>query len=50
MATTGRPRAMSGTIPSMESSAHESLTDNTIIVGMSLAYPAAPPDHPAHSA
>lgn len=41
---------MSGTIPSMESSAHESLTDNTIIVGMSLAYPAAPPDHPAHSA
>ncbi|KAH9853422.1 glucose-6-P dehydrogenase [Lenzites betulinus] len=32
MATTGRPRAMSGTIPSMESSAHEALKDNTVIV------------------
>lgn len=28
----GRPRAMSGTIPSMEVS-HEQLKDNTIIIG-----------------
>lgn len=33
----GRPRAMSGTIPSMEVS-HEQLKDNTIIIG-EVIYP-----------
>lgn len=32
---TTRPRAMSGTIPSMESS-HDELKDNTIIIGTIL--------------
>lgn len=35
--TAGRPRAMSGTIPSMEVS-HEQLKDNTIIIG-EVIYP-----------
>ena len=44
MATTGRPRAMSGTIPSMET-AHDALKDNTVIVGpcsLSIVYASAP--------
>ena len=34
MATTGRPRAMSGTIPSMETTG-DALRDNTVIIGAS---------------
>ena len=43
---TGRPRAMSGTIPSMETTG-DALKDNTIIIGASAFFPRAPPDRPS---